>query len=646
MDIRLNTTFTLFQPGRETLTPSYFLLHFVDVDQDEQRFAIVQNEGEARGPLLFRVTEMEAGNPTLGQVQLYAANWQLTVYEQTSATNQDIANAGRKVWSELIGVCEDADVPAREPYDPCIGCGEGPCDPTTVNGTESDTPRITVLQGGLEVGTLNPATGVHTVPECEECDPQLELRLNDGRVYKTLDLDCGLQEYNNVVTYPNGTEVGEWNADENRIEVPAPILCEPCPLGLVINGDPFATVADPCDDPTLSIQVRQSTGSTQVGSQQGSYWRIDDSEISINGTVVADVMAEDSLNIPVVQGGSPVGSWNGTQWVVPPCDTLCDLLGDVLPADVQDDILDCVTEATEDAIAAILCAVPADNIVEYTESGTYTKPAGLREIIVAVMGPGGGGGAGRSTSTGGTAGGGGYGGSGAFVIHRIDAALVPSSVSVTVGAGGAGGTGGVNANGGNGGDAGDSSFDTLAIAKGGGGGRGGNNPVTQGPTALGIDCTPIGGSWSRNGYAARAGIATTVSGLGGSSGTAMAPTGGNGGLRVTTATPLDGGEGGGIYEAQALVPGGAGASSAGANGSNGADDVKLDYLANFTDLIPTIGPGTAGGGGAYSSVSNGGNGGSGGKGTGGAGGGGAQASFSGGNGANGGDGFVVILERF
>jgi hypothetical protein len=46
--------------------------------------------------------------------------------------------------------------------------GGGPCDPTTVNGTESDTPTITVLQGGVEVGTLNPATGVHTVPECDE----------------------------------------------------------------------------------------------------------------------------------------------------------------------------------------------------------------------------------------------------------------------------------------------------------------------------------------------------------------------------------------------------------------------------------------------------------------------------------------------
>lgn len=47
-------------------------------------------------------------------------------------------------------------------------CDVPPCDPTTVNGVESDTPTITVLQGGNPVGTLNPATGVVTIPECPE----------------------------------------------------------------------------------------------------------------------------------------------------------------------------------------------------------------------------------------------------------------------------------------------------------------------------------------------------------------------------------------------------------------------------------------------------------------------------------------------
>lgn len=54
-------------------------------------------------------------------------------------------------------------LPAQTPF------AATPCGPTTVNGTQSDTPTITVLQGGEQVGTLNPATGVHTVPECDPC---------------------------------------------------------------------------------------------------------------------------------------------------------------------------------------------------------------------------------------------------------------------------------------------------------------------------------------------------------------------------------------------------------------------------------------------------------------------------------------------
>jgi hypothetical protein len=69
---------------------------------------------------------------------------------------------------------------------------------------------------------------------------------------------------------------------------------------------------------TENISIRQSSGATEVGSKQGVHWRIDDSAISINGSPVADVKAEDSLDIDVTQDGSPVGSWNGSAWIVPP----------------------------------------------------------------------------------------------------------------------------------------------------------------------------------------------------------------------------------------------------------------------------------------------------------------------------------------
>jgi hypothetical protein len=101
------------------------------------------------------------------------------------------------------------------------------------------------------------------------------------------------------------------------------------------DGTAWQVTSAPCDDATIelngvemttipsgdteNISVRQSSGATEVGSKQGVHWRIDDSAISINGSPVADVKAEDPLDIDVTQGGSPVGSWDGSAWIVPPC---------------------------------------------------------------------------------------------------------------------------------------------------------------------------------------------------------------------------------------------------------------------------------------------------------------------------------------
>lgn len=43
-------------------------------------------------------------------------------------------------------------------------CGD--TTPTTVNGVQSNTPTIVVRQGGEPVGTLDPITGIVTIPEC------------------------------------------------------------------------------------------------------------------------------------------------------------------------------------------------------------------------------------------------------------------------------------------------------------------------------------------------------------------------------------------------------------------------------------------------------------------------------------------------
>jgi hypothetical protein len=101
-------------------------------------------------------------------------------------------------------------------------------------------------------------------------------------------------------------------------------------------------------------------------------------------------------------------------------------------------------------------------VVVFTSSGTWTKPSGVRKVLVEVYGGGGGGSGSNSNymSSGG-------GGAGGVAIKLIDVTSV-SSVSVTVGAGGAGGTP-INLPGGNGGS---SSFGTYCSATGGSGGSG------------------------------------------------------------------------------------------------------------------------------------------------------------------------------
>jgi hypothetical protein len=122
-----------------------------------------------------------------------------------------------------------------------------------------------------------------------------------------------------LISEATADEVVDCLSPEQLEEVEA-LVCAPCPPSdpatVTLNGVTMATI--PCGD-TENIQVRQQTGSTLVGSQQGQHWRIANSPISINGSAFTNLPAEDSLNIAVTQDGNPVGSLVGGAWVVPPC---------------------------------------------------------------------------------------------------------------------------------------------------------------------------------------------------------------------------------------------------------------------------------------------------------------------------------------
>lgn len=83
---------------------------------------------------------------------------------------------------------------------------------------------------------------------------------------------------------------------------------------VTVNTTPFGTAPS---GGALDVPVVNG-GANPVGSEQAGEWVIGNSTVTINGTQVGDIEAEDSLPIAVELDGNPSGVWNaGTQtWEV------------------------------------------------------------------------------------------------------------------------------------------------------------------------------------------------------------------------------------------------------------------------------------------------------------------------------------------
>jgi hypothetical protein len=191
-----------------------------------------------------------------------------------------------------------------------------------------------------------------------------------------------------------------------------------------------------------------------------------------------------------------------------------------------------------------LKATQAPIVRVYTSNSTWTKPTGLKHIIVEVVGPGGAGGAGSRSSGTGFGGGGGAGG---YSRKQILPGDLASSVTVTVPtsssassfgahcsatAGGVGSsntdTGGPGGVGGTG-TGGDVNFAGSAGGTGGGGGSGAGGNSYFGGGAVGIGT----GGGGANGIAGTTGSGGSGGTRGGSGGT---NTGGDGGPGIVIVT--------------------------------------------------------------------------------------------------------------
>jgi len=206
-----------------------------------------------------------------------------------------------------------------------------------------------------------------------------------------------------------------------------------------------------------------------------------------------------------------------------------------------------------------LSNVPAVNMRVFTSSGTWTKPAGLKSVVVEVQGAGGsGGGAMVATSGNASIGGGGLGGG--YARKRILVDQLGTAEDVTVGAGGARVAGGTGLTGGQ------SSFGAHCSATGGGFGgvTTANNTLavisSNGSPGIGIggDVNSAGG-FSRRGirfdgtstgsFAGDGGGSYFCGSQGGTAGNnngidALSYGGGGGGAHSTGSPAKEGGKGG------------------------------------------------------------------------------------------------------
>lgn len=278
-------------------------------------------------------------------------------------------------------------------------------------------------------------------------------------------------------------------------------------------------------------------------------------------------------------------------------------------------------------------AAGATQVDIFTSNGTWTKPAGAKQVFVYAFGPGGGGGSGRKGAAGSVRYGGGGGGGGGFTRGVFLASQLDDNVSVTCPSGGLGGAAQTtdSTDGNNGGSpAGSTAFGSWCRAYAGGGGfRGSTSTGPAASAGAGEYDAPNAGTAHISGGAGNPGAASPY----------WAPGSGGAGGGITSGNVQSaGGNGSSVgSKVRLALNGGLGGAAGGGNGGNGNSGQTNEIVG-----------GAGGGGGGSSTTGNGGNGGDGAFPGGGGGGGGAATDGMGNSGAggNGAGGLLVVVTHF
>lgn len=292
-------------PFLKTSWAGYRIMIPVKVTEKRLKYNPGKWTNDSRPPLMADLTRISCANlndPTLGLTLVQRRDCILPTY-----------NFADPAILDALTDQQDTDLTAAY--------GTGSPTPTTVNGTTSDTPTITVVQGGLPVGSLNPATGVVTVDECDECTPLgYDLHNTDGTVLlsgnvtdpcgATLELtapDATVQlvdgKGSNIgepVLFPSGTS-GQMTAPSVLVQL---VSSDSEPLGeeqTIHSGSALTTIVAPdavvqlndSDDNPIGGSDNYLSGSTNTKTAPDGTVKTTD-----GATTVMPVKSNGSANLP------------------------------------------------------------------------------------------------------------------------------------------------------------------------------------------------------------------------------------------------------------------------------------------------------------------------------------------------------------
>jgi hypothetical protein len=637
MVIERGASNTLVVMGRVTLSPSYWLLHFTDIERGSNAYCVVQAGNSSASFISLTFTETTSPVALDGEVLLSPpGNWNLKIYEQTSSSNLVPASANRLVkdvdvfvdgagvadsgWTETCPTDEDCDpLSVRvngEPYgtvaDPCGGIAS-----------------VTVTQGGVNVGSL--VGGIWVVPECPPCGDlnyvlvnSDDVKLEEGSLSdpcgQTLELnapDATIQTTDTLLTVAQVPSGDVYALPQTSVMY---TLANDSITSLFLTDTTYDGTNLQTQDVILNAELRNSLGDvvgaakvTAADLMNDTVPIAPDAAITFDGLAIGDAPSGDTTNFDcgtlldaayVSDGGSVTGSYlvtgtlngrevytkdvdhnleyTGTRWrlVKPGSDVDAALGSETYPWQAD---WSATSVTVEQATIGAYCGgdeVPCADLtiaINGTTYGTVADPCGATAAVNVHDSNG--------NDVGSLV-------SGAWVVAPPSNVLreyttggtwsKPTAASfkgVWVFAAGAGGSGG----------AGTAQGTTGGVC--GGSGAGGGSLVRLWIPAASLGLTET--------YAIGAGGAGPATGAGSAGGATLfglhaEAKGGSGGAAGSTASSVAGGAGG---SALLNVPVASGTSISGAAGGNGQ---QVGGLVGATGMLSTAAPAGGGGGGRTS----------------------------------------------